>query len=153
MPAPVAMLPETVPDRCPWCRNDVDRETCHCGGASDEHHSTDGHSFTPMGCQCGYFGEPRFSVPVAIGPTLARVEVCCEVRDFRLSRRALTDFHLDSDILRDGAEPHYCACAADYGKTATHAILDGELVGLAAKRVCAPCTARFRWVFASPFRD
>lgn len=43
---------------CPGCQRLLDRDTCHCGIARDDHNAlTVGHSFVPMGCVCGYAKE------------------------------------------------------------------------------------------------
>ena len=42
---------------CPVCKNEIDPNVCHCGDAKEYHDPT--HSFTPIGCTCGYDMEQR----------------------------------------------------------------------------------------------
>ena len=42
-------------DQCPGCGNEIDPDTCWCGVAEADHnYYNDPHSFTPIGCTCGY---------------------------------------------------------------------------------------------------
>lgn len=37
---------------CLGCKREIDRDTCHCWSASDDHNQGSGHSPVPMGCAC-----------------------------------------------------------------------------------------------------
>lgn len=39
---------------CPSCKQEIDPETCWCGGHIDKHTMGDGHAPVPMGCVCHY---------------------------------------------------------------------------------------------------
>lgn len=39
---------------CPYCKNEVDLETCCCGDGKNGHPYDVGHNFVPLGCMCGY---------------------------------------------------------------------------------------------------
>lgn len=61
---PLRFEPARVPI-CPWCKNEIDPEVCHCGDDIKSHGIGSGHSPVPMGCTCGYpsslspdFGKP-----------------------------------------------------------------------------------------------
>lgn len=43
-----------TPIICPYCEREIDPEVCHCGSARHFHGWELGHSFVPMGCECGY---------------------------------------------------------------------------------------------------
>lgn len=38
---------------CPGCGNEIDPDVCWCGSEQAYHCSDLGHSFVPMGCDCG----------------------------------------------------------------------------------------------------
>ena len=38
---------------CPRCKNEIDPESCWCGSGKSGHPYDLGHSFVPMGCDCG----------------------------------------------------------------------------------------------------
>ena len=39
--------------RCPHCKNEIDLDSCWCGRGKSGHPYDLGHSFVPMGCDCG----------------------------------------------------------------------------------------------------
>ena len=39
---------------CPSCKYQIDPDYCWCGEGKENHGYRDGHSFIPMGCQCGF---------------------------------------------------------------------------------------------------
>ena len=39
---------------CPSCLYRIDPDYCWCGEGRENHGYRDGHSFIPMGCQCGF---------------------------------------------------------------------------------------------------
>ena len=38
---------------CPRCKNEIDLDSCWCGSEKSGHPYDLGHSFIPMGCDCG----------------------------------------------------------------------------------------------------
>ena len=43
------------PKTCPFCKNEIDPDVCHCGEERKNHDAYYcGHSFVSMGCSCGY---------------------------------------------------------------------------------------------------
>lgn len=40
-------------ETCPFCKNEIDPETCGCGSGQSGHPYDLGHNFVPMGCDCG----------------------------------------------------------------------------------------------------
>lgn len=40
-------------EKCPDCGNPIDPDYCHCGEIEAAHNGWTGHSFVPIGCQCG----------------------------------------------------------------------------------------------------
>lgn len=38
---------------CLRCGNEIDPHVCWCGDERSQHSYYDGHSFVPMGCDCG----------------------------------------------------------------------------------------------------
>ncbi len=38
---------------CPGCKNECDEEICWCGDTKEFHGLGTGHSFVPIGCDCG----------------------------------------------------------------------------------------------------
>ena len=45
---------------CPYCKNEVDLEMCHCGEDRKNHNPYElGHNFVPAGCTCGYADQPH----------------------------------------------------------------------------------------------
>ena len=49
------MIPDQYEtEQCPYCHNQIDPETCHCGSGMNGHPYQLEHNFVPMGCICGY---------------------------------------------------------------------------------------------------
>lgn len=42
---------------CPYCKNEIDPDSCWCGSGKSGHPYDLGHSFVPMGCDCSRSGK------------------------------------------------------------------------------------------------
>jgi len=45
-------------EECPYCYQEIDPDTCHCGSATNDHGFYSGHNPVPMGCICHLLHEP-----------------------------------------------------------------------------------------------
>jgi len=73
----VASMGQRPVDRCRGCGSEIDPDCCGCGSPLSDHSPVgDGHSFRPMGCDCGRDSAPPAVDVAAVTPPATRCPSC-----------------------------------------------------------------------------